>query len=151
MACQIFIWILLLNVLKILLLIQWFERIMFLLGGFYLIHKFIEFIYKPVNCHRIPSRCLSYKGVKFKICARCMAIYPMYLLYPISIFIVTDNLLWLFTSIFLMLPLIIDGYTQKFNWRKSNNFLRVITGILFGLGQVIFITFVFKLIVGFFE
>ncbi|MNU00078.1 hypothetical protein D3C72_2431140 [compost metagenome] len=30
--------------------------------------------------------------------------------------------------------MLIDGYTQKWGWRKSNNFIRIVTGLLSGIG-----------------
>ena len=38
----------------------------------------------------------------------------------------------------LILPMAIDGTTQMFGWRESTWELRVITGVLFGLGNVWF-------------
>ena len=43
------------------------------------------------------------------------------------------ELITLFYGCGLLIPLIIDGYTQKYKFRKSNNFLRAFTGILFVL------------------
>lgn len=34
----------------------------------------------------------------------------------------------------LVIPLFVDGYTQQWKWRLSNNSLRLATGISFGLG-----------------
>jgi uncharacterized membrane protein len=40
----------------------------------------------------------------------------------------------------LLLPMLIDGYTQLWKWRTSNNTLRFLTGFSFGLGQSLFIS-----------
>lgn len=104
-------------------------------------NSFINNLYSVVPCHRNPDRCCSLNGEKLKICSRCMAIYPMYIFLVPFMFIVTESniLTLLIVSICLMLPLIIDGGTQALDWRKSNNFLRITTGLLFGLGQSLLI------------
>ncbi|WP_365995273.1 DUF2085 domain-containing protein [Methanoculleus sp. 10] len=37
-------------------------------------------------------------------------------------------------SIFMLFPMLMDGFSQNFGFRESNNILRIITGILFGTG-----------------
>ncbi len=39
-------------------------------------------------------------------------------------------------SLVLILPLIIDGLTQLFELRESNNIFRLLTGALFGIGCI---------------
>lgn len=39
----------------------------------------------------------------------------------------------------LWVPILLDGWTQEAGWRTSNNFLRVITGIVGGLGAGVFV------------
>lgn len=85
-----------------------------------------------VACHRKPERSFFYKGKQFPICARCTGIYIGY----ISIFVFAFTLksvpvLW---SMVLLLPALADGLTQAFYHRESNNILRLITGIMFGVG-----------------
>lgn len=48
------------------------------------------------------------------------------------------NLDMIFLSFILAIPAVVDGVTQLFNFRVSNNNLRVITGFLLGLSIVIF-------------
>ncbi len=38
------------------------------------------------------------------------------------------------------IPLLIDGFTQKWKWRSSTNLLRVTTGVLSGNGMGLFIS-----------
>jgi uncharacterized membrane protein len=38
------------------------------------------------------------------------------------------------TAVALNIPMLIDGFTQKRQFRKSNNLLRIITGFLAGFG-----------------
>ena len=48
-------------------------------------------------------------------------------------------MLLLTCAIILLIPSAIDGFTQLFEYRESNNTLRLITGILGGLGLGILI------------
>ena len=44
------------------------------------------------------------------------------------------------TIIFAQIPLLIDGFTQKWKWRSSSNLLRITTGVLSGNGMGLFIS-----------
>ncbi|MDN4075894.1 MULTISPECIES: DUF2085 domain-containing protein [Fictibacillus] len=90
-----------------------------------------------IPCHRRPERSLKIKGRPLVLCARCTAIYGSYILLPFLYFVpLVHNL---FLALFLQLPMLIDGFTQKWKWRESNNTLRVITGLLSGIGQCMMI------------
>ena len=43
-----------------------------------------------------------------------------------------------YIPIILLIPLIVDGVTQMFEIRESNNLLRFCTGLSFGCGVVLF-------------
>ncbi len=43
-------------------------------------------------------------------------------------------------GLLLSIPAVIDGGTQFFRWRSSNNRLRLITGTLLGVSEVILFT-----------
>jgi uncharacterized membrane protein len=87
-----------------------------------------------VTCHRIPSRSFFYKGRQFPLCARCTGIYLGYLSLPFfTVDLIQINLLF---SILLILPTIIDGLTQAYCSRESNNVLRFVTGFISGVGQM---------------
>ncbi|HLT24041.1 MAG TPA: DUF2085 domain-containing protein [Ignavibacteria bacterium] len=85
-----------------------------------------------VSCHRIPSRSFFYKGKQFPVCARCTGTYIGFLSMPFFVFDLI-YLSWLWTFIFI-LPTIVDGLTQAFMNRESNNTLRLITGFTYGVG-----------------
>lgn len=93
-------------------------------------------IFKWIPCHRKLERTIQIGSYTFPLCARCSAILIGYFSLPI-IFIIS-SLSWWYIPI-LMLPLLIDGYTQKWKWRESNNVYRFITGLLFGIAQSILI------------
>ena len=89
-------------------------------------------------CHGDPGRCLWYKGRPMLLCARCtgfylglviglpwgvvMAFYGMTPLIVLLIFILTSA------------PLAADGISQYMGLRRSNNRLRLITGLSSGFG-----------------
>ena len=85
-----------------------------------------------VMCHRKPERSFFWKGKQFPFCARCTGIYLGYLSIPVFIF-VTMNL-WL--SLLLIVPTTLDGLTQAYFNRESNNILRLITGLMAGIGII---------------
>lgn len=95
-----------------------------------------------VVCDQIPSHSFFIGGFQLCLCARCLAIYSTILLTGIILAVMRDARripaitwwIWLLT----ILPLALDGGTQFFGWRESNNGLRVLTGILFGLGTALF-------------
>jgi uncharacterized membrane protein len=91
-------------------------------------------------CHRLPERSFFIFDRQLPVCARCLGIYVAFFLgvviFALNI-IAFQNLTWysvgLITSL-LILPTAIDGFTQLFGLRESNNFLRLITGLLAGFG-----------------
>jgi len=86
----------------------------------------LEFVF----CHRKPERSFFYKGKQFPVCARCTGFYAGYFALPIFTFSIWDpSWLWI---ILLMVPALIDGLTQAFMHRESNNWLRLFTGVLAG-------------------
>ncbi|WP_102275523.1 DUF2085 domain-containing protein [Cytobacillus massiliigabonensis] len=83
------------------------------------------------------SRCLTIKGYTLPLCSRCTGILAGYLFFPILFFIDIHISIWL--GLFLNIPMILDGWTQKLKFRMSNNRLRLLTGAICGLGQSILI------------
>ncbi|HEX6108297.1 MAG TPA: DUF2085 domain-containing protein [Ktedonobacteraceae bacterium] len=91
-------------------------------------------------CAQIPSHSFYIFGHQLGMCARNFSIYA-------SMFI--GSLIFVFSKkripgipwwiwVLLILPLALDGTTQMFGWRESTWELRVLTGTLFGLGNVWF-------------
>ncbi len=102
--------------------------------------------YKIRLCHRIPERTFSYKGHYFPVCARCTGFYTglaAYLIYKLFYTHPYDiNMLVL--SIILLIPTAVDGFSQLFGLRESNNTLRFITGFIGGIGLIIFMQIIIK-------
>ncbi len=77
-------------------------------------------------------------GYKMAWCERDAAIYGSMLLASLLFAVVRTWIKPLDWRLYLLLvaPLAIDGTTQLFGWRESDYVLRVITGVLFGVGTV---------------
>lgn len=87
-------------------------------------------------CHQYPSRSYYIFGSNIGICSRCFSIYLSVFLGSIFLifFKIKLPLRRCFQISFLfVLPIFIDGITQLYGLRESNNFFRSITGLLFGL------------------
>jgi len=109
-----------------------------------LINEDIEGAYKfPffLFCHRIPERTFKLKERYFPLCARCTGIWISgisFLLF-VAFFPITYDIGKLtLLAIVLILPMIIDGTTQLFGMRNSNNIIRFCTGLLGGISLGIF-------------
>ena len=87
-----------------------------------------------VSCHRKPERSFFWKGKQFPVCARCTGIHIGYLAFPLFLFGIIRFNWWI--AILLMAPTIIDGLTQAYFNRESNNILRVTTGLMAGIGAM---------------
>jgi uncharacterized membrane protein len=106
------------------------------------VKKWLEII----PCHRRPDRTIHIHGNPMPLCARCTAIYGMYLFLPLFYFVPVSWTTFL-CSILLQIPMLSDGLTQLWCWRKSNNTLRVITGSLSGIGQCMMVWFLAKMLI----
>ncbi len=92
-------------------------------------------------CAQVPSHSFYIFGHQLGLCARNLSIYTAMFLGSL-VFVLTKNRLtgipwWLW--VLFILPLVLDGTTQLFGWRESTWQLRLLTGALFGLGNVWFV------------
>ncbi|HEX6800017.1 MAG TPA: DUF2085 domain-containing protein [Ktedonobacterales bacterium] len=89
-------------------------------------------------CDELPTHSFFIGGYQICLCARCLAIYSSLLLGGLLLAYLRKRrpvkALAVWTWVLLALPMALDGGTQFFGWRESNNALRVLTGLLFGLG-----------------
>lgn len=85
-------------------------------------------------CNQLPTRCLWILTSPMGLCARCFGIYLT--MFATGIFLIRFNLKRIYwkQAIIALLPCVIDGSTQYFGQRLSNNWLRSFTGALAGLG-----------------
>ena len=100
----------------------------------------MEFCGKYARCHQMPERSFFLGSYQFPLCARCTGIMLgrilAVLLFP---FVLIPMKISLTVLPLLLLPLAIDGLTQRFTKYRSNNLKRVITGILWGFSTFTFI------------
>lgn len=82
-------------------------------------------------CHRLPERSFFFRGRQFPICARCTGILVGYLL-GVFYFLVFGRISFI-VSLWLLIPIIVDGVGQYLNMWLSTNRRRFITGILAGV------------------
>lgn len=93
-------------------------------------------------CDQIPSHSFFIGGYQICLCSRCLAIYSSMLIAGIALNFLRKRRpiqaltwwMWLLT----MVPMALDGGTQFFGWRESNVWLRLLTGIIFGVGTAWF-------------
>lgn len=98
---------------------------------FYALHFF---------CAQIPSHSFYIFGHQLGFCARNLSIYAAMFLGSL-LFVLSKKRLpgipwWVW--ILLILPMALDGTSQMFGLRESTWYIRVLTGALFGLGNVWF-------------
>jgi uncharacterized membrane protein len=91
-------------------------------------------------CAQVPSHSFYIFGHQLGLCERNFSIYTSMFLGSL-VFVLSKKRLpgipwWVW--ILMMLPIAWDGITQMFGWRESTWMLRVITGTLFGVGNVWF-------------
>ncbi|PAV07972.1 DUF2085 domain-containing protein [Methanosphaera cuniculi] len=90
-------------------------------------------------CHRRPERSFFFHNHQFPVCARCTGLYITMIIYLIYAYFIPIHYtqLYLYTAILLIIPCLVDGTTQALKLRESNNKLRLITGLLAGIGIMI--------------
>ena len=91
-------------------------------------------------CAQIPSHSFYVFGHQLGLCERNFTIYTAMFLGSL-VFVLTKKRLpgipwWVW--VLMILPMALDGTTQMFGLRESTWYLRMITGTLFGLGNVWF-------------
>src|SRR5579863_2018680 len=92
-------------------------------------------------CAQIPAHSFYIFGHQLGLCARNLSIYASMFIGSL-VFTLSKKRLpglpWWAWAIFI-LPMAWDGVTQMFGWRESSWELRVLTGTLFGLANVLFV------------
>ena len=90
-------------------------------------------------CHRKPERSFFYKGHQFPVCARCTGFYISGIasIILLNFYPVPYSWTTLIIGILLLIPCAIDGFSQLFEYRESNNLLRLVTGLLGGVGIIL--------------
>jgi uncharacterized membrane protein len=83
-------------------------------------------------CHRKPERSFKFFGHQSLLCARCSGLFVGFFMFlGLSLFNFSAPLI---PALLMMCPMLIDGFTQLFGLRESNNPLRFMSGTLFTIG-----------------
>ncbi|MBI2665412.1 DUF2085 domain-containing protein [Candidatus Woesearchaeota archaeon] len=82
-------------------------------------------------CHRNKDRSINFLGLGKLLCSRCLGIFLGGI--TGASFHFFGYLIKLTLAILFAIPLLIDGFTQYFGLRESNNMLRLSTGFIFGI------------------
>jgi uncharacterized membrane protein len=86
-------------------------------------------------CHHRKDRSIWFFGLEKMFCARCCGILTGFIAGVIlRIFKIHFSVTM---SIIFILPLVIDGLSQLLGFRESKNYIRLLTGIAFGLGCIL--------------
>lgn len=86
------------------------------------------------GCHARPDRSFFFRGKQFPICARCTGeLVGILAGIPIAVLFGYPSLL---VALLMTLPLVADGFAQRFTSYESGNVRRLFTGILFGIAFV---------------
>ena len=85
-------------------------------------------------CHRKPERSFRFFGHQSLLCSRCTGL-ALGLIASLALLSLGITLPMSFATI-LMIPMLIDGFSQLFGLRESNNTLRLLTGLLFAVGSL---------------
>jgi len=96
------------------------------------LYKWLPIVF---GCHCRDDRSFHWHGKKFPICARCTGELIGIFAFLFSCFFYMPPL-W--SSFVLMVPLVVDGFTQRLTRYESTNPRRLVTGILFGYGLTAF-------------
>ena len=107
-------------------------------------------IYNRFFCHQIPERTFKIKGHYFPVCSRCTGFYIgafAYFIYVYFIY-VQCNFTLILLAFLMIIPTVLDGITQLIGSRNSNNVLRLITGLIGGVGLAILIKAIKWMIMG---
>jgi len=101
------------------------------------------------GCHQIPDRCFYFKGKPMPFCSRCLGCAVGHILaFVLFLFGYLPSFL---IAVILIIPLGIDWSIQKFFAILSNNYRRLITGILGGLGVGVIIWKSIELVVAYYK
>jgi uncharacterized membrane protein len=100
-----------------------------------------EFKFSNLICHRIPERTFKIRGHYFPVCSRCTGFYiGAFSYFILAYFVYVEYTVYLISiAIIMLIPAFLDGFTQLIGLRLSNNGLRLLTGLIGGLGLAIIV------------
>ena len=100
-----------------------------------------EFKFSNLICHRIPERTFKIRGHYFPVCSRCTGFYiGAFSYFILAYFVYVEYTVYLISiAIIMLIPSFLDGFTQLIGLRLSNNGLRLLTGLIGGIGLAIIV------------
>jgi len=100
-----------------------------------IVSDLIYAVYSPL-CHQDSSRCFALFGYPLAVCTRCLGVYGGFLLgtcfYPLFRDLRTLSLPQKEVLIAISLPIVIDAMGNLFHLWMTNEWIRLLTGILWG-------------------
>lgn len=103
-------------------------------------------------CHQYPSRSFYLFDSNVGLCTRCFGLYLSLFLALIAFVFIELTLptkVILLVACCMCLPMLVDGSTQYWGLRESNNLLRLLTGFAAGIGiSTLVVQFYFRVITG---
>ena len=114
----------------------------------YYLYSLSNYFYSVLSniCHQYPTRSLWIMNRPMGLCSRCFAIYTSFSISLVFLPLL-KNRRHIVLLCFLFLPIILDGFLQYYNIKESNNFNRVLSGLMFGTASsAIYKYFSFNLI-----
>jgi len=91
-----------------------------------------------VNCHQLTERSFSINGNQMPFCARDVGIFIGLVAGMLIVLLVSPRFSWPVLAA-LVSPILFDGGVQLTGWYESSNPMRLITGMLGGIGASYFL------------
>lgn len=105
-------------------------------------------------CHGEPERCLGLHGRPMPLCSRCTGFYTGLLFGlpwgALMAYMGMGSIMALVIFLATSAPLALDGITQYMGLRRSNNKLRLVTGLASGFGGGMGASYLFCMVLGIF-
>ena len=101
------------------------------------IHQALMHFGATTGCHQMPERSFFWRGKQFPVCARCTGVFVGYLM---GACILSIHRISLCLCLLFMLVMFYDWYIQFLHIKESTNIRRLLSGLLFGIGWINFVT-----------
>ena len=96
------------------------------------------YLFGDMNCHQLADRSFFLNENQMPFCARDVGIFLGLTGGMLAVLLLSPRFSWPVLLV-LMLPILVDGGVQLTGWYESNNALRLMTGVLGGIGGAYFL------------
>lgn len=100
-------------------------------------------VHKYWHCHRLPHRSFKLDGRQFHVCSRCTGLIMGA---PFGVILVGVGFSFWYWFIPAITVFLVDGLTQLWGWRTSNNFIRFLSGFTVSLFFFTFLIYIIRTI-----